>query len=113
MNKKLIVLLNCIALLTLPVVSLAFNSGGLPQTAPGLLVGDLVDVFFTIVWPIVMAFSIMAFIVSAILFMTAQDNPLRLVQARQTLMYGVIGTTIAILAFSLPFIIRNTIGNGI
>jgi len=113
MNRKLIALSNLAILLTFPVVGLAFNSGGVPNAIPSLLVGDLIDVIFSILWPIVVAFAIIAFIVAAILFMTAQDNPLRLIQARQALMFGVIGVVVALLAFSLPFIVRNTIGHGI
>ncbi len=109
-NKKVI---TAILLSLLPITALAFNSGGVPDSAPTLLVGDLIDVFFGIVWPVVVAFAIIAFIASAILFMTAQDDPMRLVQARQALLYGVIGTSVAILAFSMPFVIRNTIGYGI
>lgn len=112
-NRKLITLSGIIAIAVLPAVALTFNSGSVPNPSPSLLVNDLVDILFTIVWPIIVAFAIIAFIVSAILFMTAQDNPLKLVQARQALLYAVIGTAISILAFSMPFIIRNTIGSGI
>lgn len=101
------------ALLALPLVALAFNSGSTPNAVSGLLITDVIDVIFYILWPIVVAFSVLSFIVSAVLFMTAQDDPLRLIQARQALLFGVIGVAVSFLAFSVPFIIRNSIGNGI
>lgn len=113
MNKKLIVLSYLTVLLALPVFGLAFNSGGVPNPVPSLLVGDIVDIIFNIIWPVVVAFAIISFIVAAILFMTAQDNPLKLIQARQALMLGVIGVVVALLAFSIPFVVRNAIGFGI
>ena len=113
MNKKLITLSNLTILLALPALALAFYPGGLPNAVPGLLIGDVIDVVFSIIWPVVVAFAIITFIVAAILFMTAQDNPLKLIQARQSLMLGVVGVVVALVAFSIPFIVRNTIGNGI
>ena len=110
MDKKIITVS---FLLALPIVALAFNSGTIPNAAPGLLINDLIDIVFYILWPIVVAFSVISFIASAVLFMTAQDDPLRLIQARQALLFGVIGVVVSLLAFSVPFIIRNSIGNGI
>ncbi len=110
MNKKIITTL---LLLTIPVAALAFNSGTTPNVAPGLVISDLIDVVFYILWPLVVAFSVISFITSAVLFMTAQDDPLRLIQARQALLFGIIGVVVSLLAFSVPFIIRNSIGNGI
>lgn len=110
MDKKLVILTS---LLTMPLMVFAFNSGGTPNAAPYLSISDLIDIIFLIIWPVVIAFSILSFLVSSVLFMTAQDDPLRLVQARQALLFGIIGVVVAFLAFSVPFIVRNTIGSGI
>lgn len=110
MYKKLVVFTG---LLVTPLMVLAFNSGTLPNAAPTLSVSDLIDIVFLIIWPVVIAFSIISFITAAILFMTAQDDPLKLIHARQAVLFGIIGLVVAFLAFSIPFIIRNTIGNGI
>jgi len=113
MNRKLITLSNVAILLVLPVAALAFNPGGVPNAAPNLTINQLVDVVFSILWPIVVAFAIIMFILAAFLFMTAQGDPVKLQQARSAVIWGVVGVAVALLAFSIPFVIRNTIGQGI
>jgi len=113
MNKKLITFLNVVVVLALPVVALAFNPGAIPNAVPGLTVNQLVDVVFSIVWPVVVAFSIIMFILAGFLFMTAQGDPEKIGQARQSVIWGTVGIAVALIAFSIPFIVRNTIGLGI
>lgn len=113
MNKKLIALSQVAMLLVLPVAVLAFNPGSIPNSVPGLTVNQLVDIVFSIVWPVVVAFAIIMFILAAFLFMTAQGDPTKLQQARSSVIWGVVGMAVALIAFSIPFIVRNTIGMGI
>ena len=113
MNKKLIALSNLAILLALPAMALAFNAGSVPNAVPSLSIGDLIDVIFSIVWPVVVAFAIIMFILAAYMFMTAQGDPSKLQQARSAIIYGVVGMVVALVAFSIPFIVRNTLGSGI
>ena len=113
MNKKLITLLNVGVVLALPVVALAFNPGAVPNAVPGLTIGQLIDIVFSIMWPVVVAFSIVMFILAGFLFMTAQGDADKIQQARSSVIWGVVGIAVALLAFSIPFIVRNTIGSGI
>ena len=46
-------------------------------------------------------------------FALAQGNPEQIAAARSFLIWGVVGVVIAVMAWSIPFIIRNTIGQGI
>ena len=111
MNKKLITV--SAILLTLPAIILAFNPGPIPNPAPGLSVNDLVDLVFAILWPIAVAFFIIMFVIAAFHFFTAAGDPEKVKSARNFVLWGVVGVVVALLAWSIPFIIRNTLGSGI
>lgn len=113
MNKKLIASSVLTAMLALPTVILAFNPGPIPNPAPGLSVNDLVDIVFSIIWPIAVAFFIIMFIIASFQFFTAQGDSAKIAQARQSVIWGIVGVVVALLAFSIPFIVRNTLGQGI
>ena len=113
MNKKLIAATALTMLLASPAMILAFDDGGLPNQVPGLDIGTLIDVLFGIVWPVVVAFAIIAFIVAAFLFMTAQGDATKIAQGRSAVIWGVVGVVVALLAFSIPAIVRQTLNQGI
>ena len=109
MNKKIIVSLASATLLALPAVILAFNAGSVPNSLPNLNVGDLADIIFGILWPIAVVFFVVMFILAAFRFFTAGGKPEDVAIARQYVIYGAVGVVVALLAFSIPFIIRNQI----
>lgn len=113
MNKKLIASAVSAMVLALPSMMLAFNPGGIPNAVPGLSINTLVDVVFSIIWPVVVAFVIIVFIISAFIFLTAQGDPAKVAQGRLAVIWGVVGVVVALLAWSIPFIVRNTLGQGI
>ena|ERR1051326_3758150 len=99
--------------LFIPVLASAFSAGTIPNAAPGLSLNDIIDVIFSVAWPFVVAVLVIAFLFIGFLFFTAQGNAEKIAQARTALLGAVVVTVIALLAFSLPFIIRNTVGQGI
>lgn len=115
MNKKLIAASLSAVLLALPAVMLAaqFNPGGIPNAAPALTINDLVDIIFSILWPVAVAFFIVMFVIAAFQFFTAQGDPEKIKSARNFVIWGVVGVVVALLAWSIPFIVRNTLGQGI
>jgi heme/copper-type cytochrome/quinol oxidase subunit 2 len=113
MNKKLISASVLTALLSAPAMILAFNPGGVPNAAPGLTINTMVDIIFGILWPVAVAFFIIMFVIAAFHFFTAGGDETKLQQARMEIVWGVAGVIIALLAFSIPFIVRNTLGQGI
>ncbi|MEK7664187.1 MAG: hypothetical protein AAB340_01985 [Patescibacteria group bacterium] len=113
MNKKLIASSVLTVLLSMPAVILAFNPGPIPSPAPGLNIGDLVDIVFGILWPVAVAFFIVMFVIAAFKFFTAQGDPEQIKVARSFVIWGVVGVVVALLAWSIPFIVRNTLGSGI
>lgn len=113
MNKKLITVLNVAVVMALPVVAFAFNPGSVPNSVPTLSINTLIDIIFSIIWPVVIAFSIIMLILAAFTFMTAKGDGDKLAQARSEVIWGAVGIGVALLAFSIPFVVRNTIGSGI
>jgi len=111
MNKKLITAVS-VAMLALPLVSMAFAPGNIPNVV-NLSVEGLVDIIFKILWPIIVAFAIIMFILAAFQFFNAQGDPDKVAGARNFVIWGVVGMVVALLAFSIPFIVRNTLDSGI
>jgi len=113
MNKKIIISSVSVALSSLPAVILAFDPGPIPNAAPGLNINSLVDIVFSILWPVAVAFFIVMFVIAAFQFFTAQGDPEKVKSARNFVIWGVVGVVVALLAWSIPFIVRNTLGQGI
>ncbi len=112
MNKKIIIAAS-VAMLALPLVSLAFTPGNIPNTVSTLSVNQLIDILFSILWPVIIAFAIIMFILAGISFFNAQGDPDKVATARNQVLWGIVGMVVALLAFSIPFIVRNTLNNGI
>ena len=113
MNKKLITASAITIFLSAPALMFAFNSGGIPNAAPGLTVNSLIDVVFSILWPVAVAFFVIMFVLAGFTFFTARGDDTAVAKARMEVIWGTVGVLVALLAFSIPFIVRNTIGNGI
>jgi len=113
MSKKLNILFSSAILLALPIIGLAaFNPGGTPNTVT-LSVTQIVNVILDFIWPLFAGFAVIMFIVAGFLFLTAQGDPEKVNQARQATLWGTIGVVVGLIAFSIPFIIRVTLGSGI
>ena len=111
MNKKHIAV--AFLALFLPFIALAFESGGVPNAAPNLDINSIIDVLFATMWPIIVAILILVFVGIGFLFLNAQGDPSKIASARLALIGGVVIVVIVLLAFSIPFIVRNTLGNNI
>ena len=110
MNKKIVVSSVIVTLLSLPTLILAFNAGNVPNSNPSLTVEGLIDIIFSILWPVAVAFFIIMFILAAFLFATSQGDPEKVKQARGAVIWGVVGVVVALVAFSIVFILRNMVG---
>jgi|SRR3989344_7272746 len=106
MSKKITALFYAVVFMVFPGVAFAIPSA----------VGSLVDIMQRIlgfIWPIFLGFAIIMFIVAGFLFLTAQGESSKLKLARDSVIYGVVGVIVGILAFSIPLIIGNTLGTGL
>ena len=114
MNKKIVALAATTLLFAMPLAALAagFDPGNQPNRV-NININQLIDIVFGILWPIVVAFAIIMFVLAGMAFFTAQGDPTKIADARNFVLYGVIGMAVALLAFSLPFIIRHTLFSSI
>jgi len=110
MNKKLVILFSSMVLLTLPVVMLADINPGPAPNSQNLSVTQIVNIVLNFIWPIFVGFAVIMFLVAGFLFLTAQGDPGKVGAARQAILWGIIGVVVGVIAFSIPFIIRNTLG---
>lgn len=107
MNKKLISVSLSAFLLSFPAVILAFQAGPVPSAVTSLTVESIIDLLFSILWPVAVAFFIVMFVIAAFQFFNAQGDAEKIKSARSFLIWGVVGVVVALLAWSIPFIIRN------
>src|SRR3989344_8247281 len=99
MNKKIIFSSALSVLLSLPVVILAFTPGPVPNAVTSIDILDIIDIIFSILWPITVAFFIIMFVLASYLFATARD-PEKVKQARNAVIWGIVGVFVALIAFS-------------
>ena len=107
MNKKIVFSSALSVLLALPAVILAFTPGNVPNAATSLDVLTVIDLIFSILWPITVAFFIIMFVLAAFLFATAQGDAEKVKNARNAVIWGIVGVFVALIAFSIVFIVRN------
>lgn len=109
MNKKIISVTSA-ALLALPGFILAFSAGSIPTSNATLTIGGLVDILFSILWPVAVAFFIVMFVIAGFMFATSNGDPDKTAQARGAVIYGAVGVVVALVAFSIVFVLRNLVG---
>jgi len=107
-NKKLKALVS-IAFLLSPAVALADGPplpafGGIPS------VWSVMVALMNLIWPIFFGLAVIMFIVAGGMFLTARGEAGQIATARMAVVWGVVGVIVGILAFSIPFILRNTLG---
>ena len=109
MNKKIITISSTAILLALPLVSLAFNPPAIPASL-AVNPSVVIDAAFRFIWPIIAALTVIMFIWSGIKFMTAQGDPSKVEEARKALIWGVVGTAVIILSWSMILIVAFAFG---
>lgn len=63
-----------------------------------------------VVWTIAEAFVIMMFVMAGFKYLTAEGKPDKIDEANKAVMWGLFGTAVIVLAWSIVWIIRFTIG---
>lgn len=107
MKSKLLVF-SSLVLLTLPAAILA------QQPAPGTLTIDelvaRIDLIARWIFTILLVLAVVFVLWAAALFITAGGNPAKVEEARSRLIFAAIGIVVAVLAWSVPTIVRSIIG---
>lgn len=109
MNKKLVIVSASALALLMPFVSMAIPA----PTTPGgggfnllLLVNRILD----LLWILFIAFAVIMFVVAGFMFLTARGEPEAVKDARNFVIYGIVGVAVGVIAFSLPFLIQGQLG---
>lgn len=110
MNKKLIIALSAAIAFTAPVIALAAfpNPPALPGTVPDLW--TVVVRVLQVIWPIFIGLSIIMYIIAGFLFVTANGDPGKIGTARQSVIWATVGIVVALISFSLPWVIGSALG---
>ena len=113
MNKKLIIALSAVSLMAMPLAAMAaFDPGGTPNSV-NLNIVQIINIILNFMWPIFAGFAVIMFLVAGFIFLTASGDPGKVETARQAVLWGVVGVVVGLIAFSIPLIIRQTLGSGI
>ena len=100
MNKKIIASALTV-LLALPAVGLAFTPPSQPSVTSTLDVNEVIEIVLAIFWSIVIAFVIISFILAGFIFITAQGDPAKIAQARQAVIWGIVGVAVILLSYAM------------
>lgn len=107
MNKKLVTLAVSVALSALPLFAFAVPVISQPNIVPGATVWTLLDSIMALIWPIMAATAIIMFVIAAFLFLTSNGDPTKVASARASVIWGAVGLAVAIVSFTIPYIVRN------
>ena len=108
MNKKLIALSISTILLIVPAYSFAVALLPIPGVITAI--SPAFDAFFGIIWMFFAAFAVIAFLIAGFLFLSANGNASKVAQARDAVIWGIVGVAVGLLAFSIPFIVKSGLG---
>lgn len=103
--KKIALSLITIGIMALPVLALAQIGGTPPSlsydlTTIGTKIANAAWIIFTII-------AVIMFVIAGIMFMTAQGNAEKVVQARSAFLWGVAGVVVGIIAFTIITIVKS------
>jgi hypothetical protein len=107
---KKIIISTASALILMGVAQVAFaivpgNAPTGPQDLPGLLL--IVDNIINLIFAALIVFSVIFIVMAAFQFISAGGDLAAVTQARQKLIYAVVGIIVALLAKSLPIVIKS------
>jgi len=108
MNKKIA---NFSVLATLLITPFAaFAQPGVLNIPLTTLVADIAVVIFNILWTVAVAFVTVMFVIAGFKFATAQGNIEKVKEARNAVIWGLVGTLVVVLAWSMVSVIRFQVG---
>ena len=110
---KKIISSSVVGTLLLPVIALADINPGPTPNGGVFNVVTIINAVLNLLWPIFFGYAVIMFIVAGFTFLTAQGEAEKVGEARKAVQYGAIGVVVGIIAFSLPAVIRATLGLGL
>jgi len=106
--KKKLVLAAILYLAILPNIILAA-----PNIANSTLqdvVNLIISIFLNILWSVAVAYIIVMFVIAGFRFFQAHGEPGKVAEARQFFLWGLAGTVVIILSWSITAIVRYQLG---
>lgn len=110
MNKKIIALITLTGFLGVPLVSMAQLLGHDPIRPFNLIIANLVLTVLAILWIVAIAFVIIMFVFAGFKYLTARGDPNKVHEANLTVIWGLAGAAVIILAWSVITILRIQFG---
>ena len=117
MHKKILSLFSISILLLLMLPAAVFAQGpancsnGTAATDPGFWITCIINRIVTIVvWPVFITAVVIMFILAGFKFLTAQGEPTKIIEARKTLIWAVVGVVVGVVAFSAYATIQAILG---
>jgi len=107
LNLLSLVVLGAVAL---PVMALAQIGGNPPAISLNLT--TLGNRIANAVWIIFTAIAVIMFVVAGIMFLTAQGEPEKIQKARSSLIWGVAGIVVAVIAFTIITLVVRVVNSG-
>ena len=108
MNKKLVMIYGIITLLASPL--LVFAVPGVFGGDINAVVNTITNVIESVLWTIAVTFVIIMFVIAGFKFLTAQGDPNKVGEARNAVIWGLAGSAVIVLAWSIVSIARNQFG---
>jgi len=96
MNKKFLIVVSLVVLLIVPFISFA-------QINPRAILANIIAQLNTIVGGIV----VIVFLFAGLMYLTAKGDPAKIATANKMLIWGAVGTAVAILSTSFEGFIRG------
>ena len=107
MNKKLIIALSALTILAMPLAAMAFDPGVAPTGDSSLTIATIINRILGFLWPIFAGFAVIMFLIAGFQFLMNKPD-----EGRQAVLWGVVGVVVGLLAFSIPYIVRNVLNVG-
>lgn len=106
--KKRILFLILLIIFVLPALALAQYYR--PSAPAASTIAGMIPTLKTLAWQVFGLIALMAFIIAGILFLTSGGAPDKLNTARNSLIWGVVGIVVGILAYSILTIMGTALG---
>ncbi len=114
MSKKTVVQFVLVLLSTYPVITLAqVVLPSIPGEYGGTIGGIVdvaADVILTAVWTIAVTFVVIMFVLAGFKYLTAQGDPTKVSEAHRAVIWGLAGTAVIVLSWSVISAVRLQFG---
>ncbi len=110
MTNKKIILLSAVVLFSLPFFVLATTAFPSAPFGSTFNIATAINNIIAFIWPMFGAFAVVMFIYAGFLFLNARGDMSKVKDARNALLWGMVGVAVALLAGWLPYVVFALLG---